>query len=409
MTTLRLHYHADAGPERALPWALYDDTGSRLESGVGPAADWPAADAIEVIVAAAAVRLASVPLPPVPAARVAAAAAYALEDQLAGPAADLLLASGAQRPDGRVVVVIMARTLVSGLRGELARAGRLDRLERVVAEPALADAGSGWCWCGAPGGGFVRLADGSAFAVDAAGADGALPPTLALALAAATRAGTAPAAVRVDGAATDSTLARWREETGVPFTAGTPWRWDAVPATAIAGATNLLQGEFAPIPPQARGARMRRFAPALWLVVAALLLHVTATIGEWAWWRVEAWRAARAWTSLAASAGVPAADATTPASARAAIARRFADARHAQGLVAPNDALPLLARAAPALAGLPPGVLKSATFTDEHWTLDLQRAEPALIGNLDTRLRNAGAPAIIATTPAGTRVRFGAY
>jgi hypothetical protein len=81
--------------------------------------------------------------------------------------------------------------------------------------------------------------------------------------------------------------------------------------------------------------------------------------------------------------------------------------RHAQGLTAPDDALPLLARAAPALAVLPTGTVKSASFADGHWTLDLAGADAAAVGDFDARMRAAGVPALVATSAAGTRVRFG--
>ena len=99
----------------------------------------------------------------------------------------------------------------------------------------------------------------------------------------------------------------------MPFVRGTPWQWHGAGGAAFAGATNLLQGEMAPTPAARPGARARAFAPALWIAAAALALHVTATLGDWAWWRIEAWRAARAWTSIADRGRVPAAAASTPA------------------------------------------------------------------------------------------------
>jgi hypothetical protein len=78
------------------------------------------------------------------------------------------------------------------------------------------------------------------------------------------------------------------------------------------------------------------------------------------------------------------------------------------GQLAPDDALPLLARAAPALATLPPGAVKSATFADFHWTLDLARADAAVLAELDSRLRQSDVPALTAATPASTRIRLGA-
>jgi hypothetical protein len=81
--------------------------------------------------------------------------------------------------------------------------------------------------------------------------------------------------------------------------------------------------------------------------------------------------------------------------------------RHAQGLPAPDDALPLLARATSALAALPAGTVKSATYADGHWTLDLLRPDAATIADLDARLRAGGVPALVASSASGTRVRFG--
>ena len=412
MTTLRILI---ATPLTAAPpaqWALYDASGACTATGRGPASAWPEADRLEVVVAASQVRLASVPLPPLPPDRVAAAAAFALEDQLAGPIDDQWLVAASQRPDGRVVTVIVARALLAGL-GARNLSGPLSRLARVVAEPELADPGTDACWCAADdraaGDGFVRLADGSAFPVGPLHADGTLPAELVLALARARPGGSATKQLRVDATVSDELLARWTRETGIPFVRGNTWFWHAAPASRFIGAVDLLQGEFALTAPRPSGSRARMFVPALYLACAALALHVTATIGEWAWWRVDAWRTAQAWRAVAMAAGVPAADAQSPAAARAALARRYTQQRHAQGLTAPDDALPLLARVAPALAGLPQGSLKSALYADGHWTLDLQPVDPAAIRDLDARLKRAGTPAIVATGATGTRLRFGAY
>ncbi len=99
--------------------------------------------------------------------------------------------------------------------------------------------------------------------------------------------------------------------------------------------------------------------------------------------------------------------ATTPQAARAALARRYALLRHAQGLAAPDDALPLLARATAALAALPPGTVKSALYADGHWTLELARADPAVVRDLDARMRAARVPMLVATSASGARVRIG--
>ena len=90
---------------------------------------------------------------------------------------------------------------------------------------------------------------------------------------------------------------------------------------------------------------------------------------------------------------------------RSRSSRRFADARHRAGLVAPADALPLLARAAPALAALPAGALKSATYTSGTWTFELAKLDANAQTALDRGLAAAGVASLQATTNAGTRMR----
>jgi type II secretion system protein L len=407
MTTLRVHIAAPPAVDETVAWGLFDAAGVCTRTGRTVAAEWPAADRVEAVLAAPHVRIATVTLPPLAPARVAAAAGFAVDDQLAGPKETQHLAVSRQAADGRVRVVIAARSLVAELRGSPAL-----RVARLIAEPDLALPYKGWRWCAASandGDAFVRRGDGSAFPVSAPDAGGALPAELALALVQAKRDGAQPAEIRVEFDTAEADLGRWQREAGVPCARGSAWRWTAVPATAFAEAVDLLQGNFALAPPPAKGARARLFAPALVLAVAALALHIVATVGEWGWLRVEAWRNARAWSALAAGAGLSADAAATPAAARAALARRYADLRHQHGLVAPDDALPLLARAAPALRALPPGGVKTATYSDGHWTLDLARTDADAIAALDTQLRQAGIPALAATTATGVRLRLGAH
>ena len=402
MTTLRVRLAAPPLPDRADAWGLFDAAGICTRTGIDRPDAWPVADKIEAVIAASQLRIASIKLPPMTASRVAGAAGFALEDQLAGAPAEHHLAVSAQAPDGRVRVVIVARSLVAGIAA--ARRG----ITKIVAEPELAAPIAGWRWCaGDDGSGFIRCGDGSAFPVDAPPRDGALPAELALALARAQRDGVAPPQLRIDAAITDAALTQLQRNAGVAVARGQPWRWHAASSTTFASALDLRPS----LPTTTSMDSQRRlgsaFAPALVLGGAALAIHIVASVGEWAALRVDAWRAAREWTELAVAAGVAPDAATTPQAARAALARRYAELRHAQGLPAPDDALPLLARTAPALAGLPPGMVKSATYADGHWTLDLARADPTVIRDLDTRMRAVRVPILVATSATGARVRVG--
>ena len=403
MTVLRVRLAAAPAADRADAWALFDAAGTCVRTGLDRPGAWPKADKVEVVLAASQLRIASVALPPMPASRVAGAAGFAVEDQLAGPSDAHHIAVSTQARDGRVRVAIVARTLLAGI------AGRDAGVARIVAESDLAVPTAGWNWCArdADAAGFVRRQDGSAFPVDAPSSDGVLPAELVLALAQARRSGAPLPQVRVDAPFADTAFARWQRETGVDFVRGTPWRWEAAPVLAFAGAIDLLPRPGDATASAARADPGRIFAPAFFLAGAALALHVVATAGEWASLRFDAWREAREWTAIASTAGVAPDAATTPAAARTALARRYAELRHAHGLPAPDDALPLLARATPVLAPLPAGSVKSAAYADGHWTLDLARADAAMIGDLDARMRGAGVPALVATSAAGTRVRFG--
>ena len=350
----------------------------------------------EAVLAAAAVRLVHVALPPMPADRIPQAVAYALEDQLAGPAGGHHLAASTRDGDG-VVVAIVARSVL----GPLAKS-----FDRVIAEPAVArkaPAGA-WRWyrSGASGG-FVRRDDGSAFATSPVDAGGALPPEVALPLRHAARSASPVTRVEAAFAVDDAQLRRWSDDAGVPFARAQAWQWDQDGA-ALAAAFDLLQGEYSRTPRAEPASWRGRMRWAAGLALAALVIHVGATVLSWASLRYRDWHAQRDVVAAARNAGI--ADAGDARQAAAALAARHAEARHRAGLAASSDALPLLARAAPSLALLPPGTLKSATYAASTWTLDLGKVDPAVAESIDRDLAAAGLTTVMATTPAGTRMRI---
>jgi hypothetical protein len=391
MATLRVLL--DAAPEtgRADAWALFDANERILQSGHGMPGTWPEADRSEAVLAASCVRIVSLKLPPMPADRVPAAAAYALEDQLAGPAEEQHIAASSQRPDGTVEAIVANRGLVAELAANF---------ERVLAEPALAPRpppGHWRAYASGLSGGFVRRPDGSAFAMSE---HPGMPPELTLALDHAAGTGSAP--LDVEMAFPEDKVA----QVGVAQRSGTPlvridaWAWDRAGAAAFANATDMRQGEFARTTPIVAHRSARVFRIAATVAALAVALHIAASFGEWAFVRVEDWRARSALDSLAREMGIPGG---TDASME--IARRHAEARHRAGLAAPRDALPLLARAAPALAALPAGTLKSATYADGHWTFDLDKPDTSLAAGLERQLTAAGLTSLQAANASGTRIR----
>jgi len=395
MTTLRVLLDAAHSPSRAAAWTLFDAQDHALSSGSGTPDVWPAADRREAVLAAGCVRIAALHLPPLDRDRANAAAVFALEDQLAGPASEQHIAVSPQAADGTLEAVIAARGLVAATAAQFARA---------VAEPALAPrpATGAWRWyASGSAGGFVRKPDGATFATFATGAAVALPPVLVLALAQAARATAPPLRVEVAFPAAAATLADWSRATGMAFVRVDPWRWQDAGAAAFAASPDLLQGEFARRVPVTAWRGTRVFRAAIVIVCAAAALQVSATLAEWAWLRFEHWRTDRALAALARDSGI-AADTATPA---AGLAQQLAAARHRAGFAARADALPLLARAAPALAALPAGALKTAAYGDGHWTFDVALPDPGAGASLEQRFNAAGLTTLQATRPGGLRVR----
>src|SRR2546426_761918 len=149
------------------------------------------------------------------------------------------------------------------------------------------------CASSSAGSGFIRRADGSAFAVGVPPTEGALPHELAAALAQAARAGAAPSSVAVAERCDDATLAQWTRAAGLPFTRAPVWRWDAAPPEAFAQASDLLAGEFARAAPVRTGGVARPFSPALGLSALAPAPPLAGTLAQRGALETAAWRGSR--------------------------------------------------------------------------------------------------------------------
>ena len=405
-TTLRVLVDAPPDAVRAASWSLHDAAGRPVRGGRGTPSEWPAAERREAVVAAAHGRIAVLSLPPLPPGRAEGAARFALEEQLADASDEQHIALAPQRADGTLRVAIVAGAWMSAFAEGSRRCGvDWDRavLESDLAEPVPTQ----WRWC-APSiaqPGFVRTNQGATIAVGPA-VDGDPPAELVLAL---SRGSQAPTKVRIDAdAASPAFVARAREATGVEFVAGTPWRWAVAAPAAYANAVDLLAGRFARKARAAASDNARLFRPALWIAGIALAFHVAATAGQWSWLRWQAYAADRELTALARAA-VPefAQGGKAQLSPALALARREGELEHRAGRAARDDFVPLLAQAAPVLASLPAGALRSISYADRHLTLDLGKLEPSEPERLQSALKSAGLLAIVAPTGAGVRVRVG--
>jgi type II secretion system protein L len=399
MTTLRVLIDAMPSAHQAFDYAVTGDAGTPLvRRGHADATQWPRTDRVVAIVAAPLLFAGTLELPPIAAARLGDAVRYALDDRLAAAPDSMHIAHGAQQKDGRVRAFALSRELMRAI------VAHVPRVTRIVAEPALFPADAQWHWTmDVRGRGFLLRADASAVAVQA---DGVAPPEIALAVSQARRASTLPARI-VAHASADADVPGIATIDGVDAVPGDTWSWDGSGRIAadVDAAPDLRQGEFAdPALLRDRGPIARAYRPALVIAATALALFAVASVGTWLYYSVDAWRDQRAAIAMARTAGID--GGADFASAMAAIAQRYGAARHAARAAAPADALPLLARAAPALAGLPAGKWKRAEYSSGAWTLELAALDDATRDTLIRRLADAGLTALSATSAGGLRVRI---
>ncbi|MCL2309771.1 MAG: hypothetical protein FWC42_05775 [Proteobacteria bacterium] len=436
MTTLRIFFDAPPATSRAFAWALFDAHGVCFREGHSTAEHWPHGAKREAVLAADLAPLMAFKLPPLSASRLDGAIRLQLEDRLATPLSAQQITIGSQQRNGWVRVVLVEQTLLEALR----KLG----IERAFSEAELIEtAADVWHWCVSPEGrGFVRRSSnngGSAFALDIAaldlpsaalsslqeegwgrdrvpahpspplpqgerGANNAnqktLPTELALALSAETA---PPKTLHIHAALPAEVLSSWQQANKVcRLTVEPPWRWAQADPVLFSQATELLpqiEPATSASPRSSSGWRI-----AALLIGIALTLHVVATAAAWGSLLWQRWQISRGWQTLASEANLPAEKNT--ATIPAQWARAYADARHRAGLTAPDDALPLLARAAPSLQVLPPNTLRNAVYADRAWTFECTSLDAAAQKTLEANLRRAGLQAMSGNTASGYRLRI---
>jgi general secretion pathway protein L len=347
------------------------------------------------------VRLARVNLPKVSPAQLPVALLYALEDQLAGEPETHHVAPGARGADGSIAVAIVSKAWLAETAALFDRQGI--RLSRLVPESCLPARGPGeWVWVDATPGGFVLTEEGASFAVDSS--DVNLPAPLALALDAQAlhKGGTTTVRCYAAPQRHDVIRSALSAHGAVAFESSWDWR-NTSPAT-MAAAINLLCGEFSPRAEASPSERWQRFRPALWLACTALAVQVLASVIEWSALELRNWRLHREMRGIYA-ATFPDAPLAGPVDRE--FARRYAQATHARGELAPDDALPLLAHAAPLLrqAGLPDW--RALAYAQSFVTIEFPRLSTAKVHELQIALRAVGVSCVAADFDGGTRVRLG--
>ncbi|HEX3062787.1 MAG TPA: type II secretion system protein GspL [Usitatibacter sp.] len=271
---LRIFLPAHERADAALPfaWILLDGRGNVLREDATPLGDVPRADSCEAMLPASRVLFARLALPRVGNATLRELLPFAVEDRLLADPAHIHAVAGGRNAAGETVVAVVDREWLQAMLDALRRAGL--RVTQARPESALVPRQAGtWdvVWSGR--GGLLVDDDGVAATFDH-DATGALPLALRLALDEAAERDRRPASVRlhVQGPSHAPDLARWTNDTGVPFEAGS--RWEELARGEPQAPIELLSGEF--VPRRRTAVRLPRAALVLAAAIALLQLAFVA-------------------------------------------------------------------------------------------------------------------------------------
>jgi general secretion pathway protein L len=357
--------------------------GNRVDEGACAVREIPPADEITVVVPASRVAFARASLPRGPLAKLARLAPFAIEDAIAPSPDRVRTALVRDLGDGQWLVAVIDREWLERVLAELAAEGAGP--DRIVAECALVPCEPGsWTvvWHGS--GGFVVIDGGEAIALDAS-LDGRPPLALKLAADECRGRADAPRAVRVlaAGAAELPDLAKWSESLHVPVAAGGRWRPETVDARRVATADLLAETTA---PGWHDSGWVARLKPAALIAAIVLGVHTLLTVGDWVRLRYEA-AALRTEAESQFRKAFP--DAKAVVDPALQMGRGVAGLRRAAGEPDATDAIPLLARIAPALRD---ANLRAQAIKYERGQMELELAVPAGESReaLAARLRSPG-------------------
>ncbi|MCB1957374.1 MAG: hypothetical protein KDG55_16975 [Rhodocyclaceae bacterium] len=362
------------------PWVVLDEAGRVQSEGESEPKHWPAASECAFMMAGSQCAWHQARLPRGARREEGRLLAYALEDRLLrDPESQHLVVTDREPgPDGVTVrVLVTARERLRALVAQLAAIGRppVAACSELQSAPA---GGKDWHLAIAPHALTLRSGPTGAEALDPPLAG--CQPLLAHALAAARAADSVPARLVLHRAPGADDAALEGEALGITLAEGEPYRWWA----GAAGATNLLQGEFAPR--HRRAGWIGRLGWPLRLAAAALVVMVLADVGEVLWQRHRLGELDARMTRLFESA-LPRTPAVAPA---AQLARQVDALRGSRGQLRSDDLLALLAAYASARGVATRDSIASLEFREGRLALELPALGAAERAALRERLSAQG-------------------
>jgi general secretion pathway protein L len=364
MSELRIHFSGLWRDSNSpCPWALCDDKGALLQSGIATLAMMPRGHECIAIVAAERVLSVAALIPPGGRRRWQQVLPYVAEEYTLSDPEENHVVPGLALADGRRMLAVVDKPWLRRV-VDAAHAAKLS-MRSMVAEtflPALAPDNWTVVWDGSSG--FVRTGAASGTALDIADA-GSLPLALRLSLDVAPQ---IPKTIELrfthDIADELRNMPQWP---GLQLLAGADWDWRR--ATIPADALNLLWGDFAPRAKiQAWWPKLR---PAVYLLLAVLVVEMAGSNLEWAMLLNEKNQQARTMQrTFRATFG----DAVTLVNAPLQMQRNLAELRHVAGMQDTGDFLPLLGLASRSLAALPVGSVVAMHYEAARLDIDIRLA-----------------------------------
>jgi len=382
MSVLRIYFSSQWRDSTSpCPWALCDDKGALLQSGIAPLATLPKGHECVAIVAADRVMSIAVTLPPGGRRRWQAVLPYVAEEYTLADPEENHVVPGLAISDGRRMIAVMDKSWLTRI-VDAAQNAKLS-LRRMVAEtflPALTADCWTLVWDGS--GGFVKTGAASGTALDIGDAN--TPPlALRLSLDAAPQ---VPKKIEIrftqDIAPEQRNMPQWAD-LQLSLVAGADWDWRraAIPEDAL----NLLWGNLAP------RAKIQewwpKLRPAAYLLLAVLALEIVGSNIEWGLLLNEKSQLTK---NMQRTFRATFGDAVALVNAPLQMQRNLAELRHAAGLPDAGDFLPLLHLASSSLAALPAGSVVAMHYEAGRLDIDIKLARKADFTSLKQSMQSSG-------------------
>ncbi len=378
MSLLRIRAALADAPVRC-SWALVNE-GRDPVSGEGSLAELPRGAArVQLVIPAADVLITRARLPASARRHAGSVLAYAVEEQTTGEPDNCQVSWLGSAGSDDVLAVVAKPGLRRWLDALDAAGVRAPDVQcETLLLPRAADEWS-LAWDGQEG--FVRTSQFEGAVTDCGDRD--TPPlSLRLLLDEAEVRGQRPVAIAIysTGPSAAPDLAAWQRELGVALRMAGPWDWRA--ASPQAGVSLAQQRRRWRMPAGMLG----RLRPAAWITVAALGIHVVASITDWTLLAREQQTLRR---DMEARFRVTFPDAIAVVDPGLQMRRKLVEARHAAGQSDAGDFLPLIEQVA-AAAGFSDGAVRTLSYDNGHMTLELSAMDEAGITRIVERLRQSG-------------------